>query len=68
VYECKPLATGYGALLSELDEVVSKHVRGVVEHWAVLEVLPTWLEEAAKKGREGQGLALVHFSAQLNSM
>ena len=47
-------ATGYGALNEELYSLVSRHVcDGVLKHWATLDVLPTWLEEAAEKGRAG---------------
>lgn len=46
-------ATGYGSLLQEFHRCVTGHMRSVVSHWATLDVLPTWLEEAAEKGREG---------------
>ena len=47
-------ATGYGELLRELHRTMRPHVLGVIRHWASVEVLPTWLEEAAERGgREG---------------
>ena len=46
-------ATGYGALLEELYRSVTHHMLKVVRHWASVDVLPTWMEEAADAGRAG---------------